>query len=315
MKSIASLRGTRVVVRESNPVATANWLLDHGARVVIASKKDDAAMRRIEEHLQRIARDGASYEHLRARLTWKPDARASSVDVNDIFFSEWRRNIIAITGRHGKTMAVVWAGHLIGDAVVAGHAPERSLLLALDSRAKIAVVEMHGAVPDAQHIHVVNTNTMSARDAAVRAAQLAGISEQMIQKRLATLPQIPLRQEVMHESGKLTVVNDAMATLPERGIPALQKFGAPNCILIAGGTGTKGNYRSWAREVSERILKTNIILVAGSATRAIQKAFGYLGMRNIRTYDTLDECWAVARTRAKHFVSATILFSPAAKTP
>lgn len=269
--------------------------------------------KRIEEHLKRTARDGKAYEKMRARLTWEPGVKKSGTDINDIFFSEWRKKIVAIIGRHGKTMAAVWAGHLIGDAVVAGHTPERPLLLALDSRAKIAVVELHADAPVKPNVHVVNADALSARDAAVQTAQLASTPEAVIQKRLVSLPQVPGRQEVIHESAKLTIVNDVMATLPERSIVAVQTFSAPNCILIAGGDG-KGDYRTWAHEVAERILKTNIVLVAGSATNAMRRALGYLGMRNIRTYDTLDECWLAARQRAKHFVSATILLSPAAKT-
>lgn len=302
-----------MVVRESNPVAAANWLLDHGARVVIASKKDDAAAKRIEEHLKRIARDGASYEHLRARLTWEPNAKNSNIALEDIFFSEWKKKVIAIMGRHGKTMAALWAGHLIGDAVVTGHTPERPPVLALDSRAKVAIVEVHDTVPDAKNIHVVNTDTMSARDAAVQAAQLAGVHKSIIQKRLATLPQIPRRQEVVRESAKLTLVDDTMATIPDRGVAAVQRFGGPTCILIAGGDGGKLNCRAWASTVQSFIRPTNLILMEGSATKHLRAALGAWG-RGIRAYDSPERCWKEAHARASKYISATILFSPAAKT-
>lgn len=298
-------------------LATINWLLDHGMRVTVTGAKDDLLAKRIDEHLKRTARDGDAYEKARARLAWVA-RNAVPTDLSGLFLSLWKKKVIAITGAHGKTMAAVWAGHLIGDAVVAGHTPERPLVSALDSRAKCAVIEVHGPVPSAKNLMTVSTDELSARDAAVQAAQLAGVSEATIQKRLTTLPQVAGRQEVVHRSAQLTIVNDAMATEPERGIVALRTFGGPTCLLIAGGDLPAGRQaadcRAWAAEVKKTIRPTNLFLLEGSAAKNIRSALGAWG-RGIRMYATLADALHVARQRASKFVAAIILFSPAAQSP
>jgi UDP-N-acetylmuramoylalanine-D-glutamate ligase len=296
-------------------LATINWLLDHGMKVTVtgvqdASEKEKFA-KRIDEHLKRVARDGKAYEKMSARLSWSPNARTHTVNVQDLFVSEWKKRIIAITGAHGKTMTAVWAGHLIGDCIVAGHFPERPLLSALDSKAKFAVIELHDEIPSAKNVHFVSTDKIGNLEAAIQAARLAGVSEECIQRRIASLPQVPARQEVIHTSAKLTTINDAMATVPERGIATLQKFGGPTCICIAGGDG-RCAYKEWAAEVKKSIRPTNMILLEGTATRKMRAALGAWG-RGVRMYETFDDAMRVAKQRAQKFVSATILFSPAAQ--
>lgn len=149
--------------------------------------------------------------------------------------------------------------------------------------------------------------------AAGLAARCAGISWAEIQKRLTTVPQVPFRQEVVHRDRTLTVVNDTTATSPEGGIVAVRRWGGPNCILITGGTDRELDFRQWAHEVADHITPNNTIFLAGSATDKMKKAMG-TARKGIRTYDTLERCWAAARGRAGKFVSAVILFSPAAKS-
>jgi UDP-N-acetylmuramoylalanine--D-glutamate ligase len=149
--------------------------------------------------------------------------------------------------------------------------------------------------------------------AASCAARCAGVPWTDIQKRLATVPQVPFRQEVVHRDRALTVINDTTATSPEGGIAAVQRWGGPNCILITGGTDRELDFRQWAQEVAGRITPNNTIFLAGSATDKMKKALGS-ARRGIRTYESLDQCWDVAVRRARKFVSAVILFSPAAKS-
>lgn len=127
---------------------------------------------------------------------------------------------------------------------------------------------------------------------------------------LRRMPEIPSRRRIIAESPKLTIIHDGVATDPARAIASIERFGGPNCILIAGGSG-RGNYVQWAEAVSSRIRPTSLILVAGSATGKMRQALGGHA-RGIRTYDTLERCLKVARDRAKLFVHAVILFSPAA---
>jgi len=149
--------------------------------------------------------------------------------------------------------------------------------------------------------------------ASASAARVAGVPWARIQERIATLPQVPYRQEVVHRSRGLTVVNDTTATSPDGAIAAVRRWGGPNCILICGGTDRELDYREWARELPARITKNNTVFLAGSATQKMKAALGPAA-RGIRTYDSLDEAWRAALKRAGHFVSAVVLFSPGAKS-
>jgi UDP-N-acetylmuramoylalanine-D-glutamate ligase len=310
MSSENPYRGKRVFVHGC--ADTINWLLDHGANVTVTGACDTALAKKIDEHCKRVARDGKAYEKMRARLAWAPKLDTNTVDVQHLFMSAWHKPIIGITGAHGKTMATVWAAHLIGDAIAAGHLSEHLFMAATGSRAKLAVIELRGSVPPAKHIQAVSTDGKRALDAAIEAARLAGVTDEQIQRRMASLPRVPFRQEIIRQTGKLTIVNDAMALSPERGTAALKTFGGPACICIAGGDG-KSVYRDWAAEIKKSIRPTNLILLEGSATKQMRAALGAWG-RGIRMYETLEDALYAARQRAAKFISATIVFSPAAQT-
>jgi len=148
---------------------------------------------------------------------------------------------------------------------------------------------------------------------AVLAARLMGVPYARIQRRIATLPAVSYRQEVVFQDTKLTVVNDTTATSPDAGIAAMKRFGGPTCILITGGTDRELDYRAWARELPQHIRRTNTILLSGSATQKMRAALRK-DATGIRAFDSLKAAWDAARERARTYVSATILFSPAAKS-
>ncbi|HXK36714.1 MAG TPA: UDP-N-acetylmuramoyl-L-alanine--D-glutamate ligase [Candidatus Paceibacterota bacterium] len=149
--------------------------------------------------------------------------------------------------------------------------------------------------------------------AAASASRAAGVPWARIQGRIASLPAVPYRQETVFQGRKLRVINDTTATSPEGGIAAVRRWGGQNCILIAGGTDRELDYREWANEVRTHILKTNLVLLDGSATRKMRRALGPWG-RGIRSYASLDDAWQAAMKRAPSFVTAVITFSPAAKS-
>jgi UDP-N-acetylmuramoylalanine--D-glutamate ligase len=149
--------------------------------------------------------------------------------------------------------------------------------------------------------------------AAALAARAVGVSWAEIQKRIKTLPEVPFRQEVVHRSRKLTVVNDTAATSPDGGIAALVRWGGPSCVLICGGTDRRLDYGPWADMVRTMIPAANLILLAGTATVKMKGALGTFA-RGVRTYETLPSCVSAALARAGQFVTSTVLFSPAAKS-
>jgi UDP-N-acetylmuramoylalanine-D-glutamate ligase len=346
MTRITTFKNKKVSIRyltHGTSVATL-WLIQRGAQVVVADKGQEtmAWVRRVERMLKKSASDGQEYKQHRARLTMASrtsdggDAMHVLADADDelqLFRQAWPRRIIGVAGKHGKTTAAVWAGHLIADSVVIGHTEDHSPMTAIYSEARVAIAELGTRRPagltcvttdDAVEEEILRiipsdivprwgAHTLISIGAAIRAARLCGVSWPAITRRISTLPSVPYRQEIVHQNRKLTVINDAAAASPESGITALDRWGGPNCILIAGGTNRDLDYRSWAQTLKERIRPTNLILLAGSATDAMRKALGPWG-RGIRSYDTLEQAWRAARKRSGLFISSVVLFSPAAKS-
>lgn len=144
-------------------------------------------------------------------------------------------------------------------------------------------------------------------------AHLHGVFWSEIQQKMKTLPQIPLRQEVIFESPKIKIINDTTATSPDGGIAAVKRFGSPNCVLITGGTDRQLDYLEWGKVVPKYIKPENIVILAGSASDKMLKSFGKTtGKINVR--ETLVECVALAMEKAGKFDNSVVLFSPAAKS-
>jgi UDP-N-acetylmuramoylalanine-D-glutamate ligase len=314
--TVSSRVQQKVVVSVSDiadGVATINWLLDHGAHVSVIGERSSEIEKRVDTHLKRTARDGKAYDKVRACLTWTTDRSSKPTDLHALFCSAWKKKIVGITGAHGKTTVAAWAAHLIGDAIAAGHMPGKPLLPALDSKASFAILEMRDGVVGSPRMHIVRTDDISNRDAAVQAARYAGVSEALIAQRCETLPQVPMRQEVIAQTTKLTVINDALADGPERGAFALARWGGPTCVVVCGGGGASADYARWAELLQSTVRRTNVILLSGSATQKMRVALGEYG-RGIRAYDSLEVAYKAAQARAGLYVSSVILFSPAAKS-
>ena len=436
-------------------IATTQWLLDRGARVTVTDLKDEhtlaPSIRRIQDYLKKSSHDGDDYRLRSARLSWALGGHSNSlIDAADIivvnpdvsvhnpfvrralakkkrvvnegslFYDEWKKKIVGITGTRGKTTTANWAHHFITSSVLAGNSTTKPFMSVPDnsSRYAVAVTEtssfilelfglarrgpdvavitnlyqdhlnrhgtmqkyaeakanifchqrpsdslvlnrddawtpwflkrpVHGRVHfismhelpggadgiwyaggklwthgKKQPVSVLDVEEFSARwgehnlmnlMAAALAARLVGVTWKSIQGRIASLPQIPFRQEVVHHDRSVTVVNDTTATSPEGGIAALRRWGAVNCILITGGTDRKLDYRAWAAELPRFISPNNTIFLAGSATQKMKSALGERA-RGIRTYETLGAAWRAAKKRAGVFLSSVILFSPAAKS-
>ena len=147
--------------------------------------------------------------------------------------------------------------------------------------------------------------------AAALAAHLSGTSWREVQKRIATLPQIPFRQEVIFENKKITVVNDSNATSPEAVIAAAKRFASPATILITGGTDKKLVFTKWAPLVLQYLAPENIVMLSGTATSKMLRALG-AHAKAVTVCDTLAECLVEALQKAKAYHHATLVFSPGA---
>src|SRR3989344_8758728 len=143
-------------------------------------------------------------------------------------------------------------------------------------------------------------NLANVRMAAL-AAHYAGVSWETIQSLIATLPQLPYRQQVVFQSDTLTIINDNNATSPDGGIAAIERFAGPDTVLIAGGTDANLDFAKWNEIVEKKILKKHRIFLSGSATDKMVSG-------NI--YETLGECIEIALKNNPKI----ILFSPACKS-
>ena len=138
---------------------------------------------------------------------------------------------------------------------------------------------------------------------AALAAHHAGVSWDYIRSRINTLPQLPYRQQIIFQSDVFTIINDNNATSPDGGIVALERFGGPDTVLIAGGTDAKLDFIKWNELVEKKIKQQHVILLEGSATTKMNAA-------RYTLHTTLADCIQSALALNPKI----ILFSPACKS-
>jgi UDP-N-acetylmuramoylalanine--D-glutamate ligase len=151
---------------------------------------------------------------------------------------------------------------------------------------------------------------------AALAANLSGVSWNLIKKGIKTLPQIKFRQEIILKNKNLAVVNDTTATSPDGMIAALKRFGhqGQTLILVTGGTDKNLIFNAWAKEVKKCVKKENLFLLEGSAT---SKMIGeldkikYFGAEPPQLFLNFETLLTSALKRAKLVKGkAILLFSP-----
>lgn len=151
---------------------------------------------------------------------------------------------------------------------------------------------------------------------ALTASYLYTGSWQELFGKIDTLPQVPLRQEVIVDAKKLKVVNDGAATSPDATVALLDAYRMTkkeDKILITGGTDKDLEYSAWAKRVAKEITPQNLFLLSGSATIKMIGALtkeNYWKKQNPRIFDSYTEMLeAVNLSEDKQLA---ILFSPSA---
>ena len=161
------------------------------------------------------------------------------------------------------------------------------------------------------------------------AAHLAGVSFRSLSTRLLSLPTVPLREEIIHQDRRLTVVNDSAGTSPDATVAALRRFQKSRIILLAGGTDKKLKFAEWATAVKRHVPPERLLLLEGSATKkmvAALRRIGYFKQSEPQVFAMLSAMVRAAQmqttngstsspSRAKskdNKQAATILFSPGA---
>lgn len=146
---------------------------------------------------------------------------------------------------------------------------------------------------------------------AIKVAKILGVTDNYIEEKIETLPQIKFRQEKVFDNGEIEIYNDTSATSPDATIAAVNRFkDSDNLILISGGTDKELEFDKWAEVVNREIKKENLVLLSGSAT---EKMKNELGWERFNEFDTLEECFkeAVLKSDKKR---STVLFSPSSKS-
>ena len=151
---------------------------------------------------------------------------------------------------------------------------------------------------------------------AMLGAHLYGVSWKNILLRTHSLPQIPLRQEVIVKKRVLTVINDSAGTSPEATIAALQKFSKqPRLVLITGGTDKQLEFKDLAKRITRTLQEENLFLLEGSATNKLiielqKQRFFKKEPQLFENLESIVTC--VSKTLFTNPSSlTTILFSPA----
>ncbi len=157
--------------------------------------------------------------------------------------------------------------------------------------------------------------------AAVLAIKLFDPTVVIKEQDVVKLPTPRMRQEVIFQKGKLTVVNDSCATSPDGVEAAIKRFsqlGHPmsKLVLITGGTDKELEFAELAKVIKKYIPPEQLILLDGSATKKLLRALvskKYFKGKAIELHDTLASCVKEAKQIAQHMKGkTTILFSPGA---
>ncbi len=146
--------------------------------------------------------------------------------------------------------------------------------------------------------------------ATVLAVTLLEPKLRITKKMVETLPQVPLRQEIIFSKNGLTVVNDSAGTSPDATIAALQRF--KNVVLITGGTDKKLEFAELAKEIKKTLKPEHLVLLNGSATSKLiteLENIKFFKKTKPNLFETLDECIKAALSVLPK-QKGVIIFSP-----
>ncbi len=150
--------------------------------------------------------------------------------------------------------------------------------------------------------------------AAAHAAHALGVSWESMHTRVGSLPHPAFRQEVIHQEGRLIVVNDTTATTPDAAIAGINTFKKKGTLILVGGGADKNlDFDIWAEVVQNVIAPKHLLLLEGSATDKMLGALAPSFKESVLVFNSLEECVRKALTLADTMDgTAVILFSPGA---
>ncbi len=132
--------------------------------------------------------------------------------------------------------------------------------------------------------------------------------------RVSTLPDVPMRRQVIKKTRNSVVVNDSAGTSPDATIALLaeyKKIPKNQKILITGGTDKQLDFSVWPNHIKKELMSSNVYFLNGSATQKMVSGlkkvhFFNKGEKPNRYEDLKDIVEVISRRKGKK----TILFSP-----
>ena len=141
--------------------------------------------------------------------------------------------------------------------------------------------------------------------AAVAAAKVMGVSNQVLAAALREFPGVPHRLEFVAEVNGVRYINDSKGTNPDASIKALEAYEDP-IVLIAGGRNKGSDFGELAAKVQER---ARALVALGECADEVIAAAQGIGFADIRRAADLPEAVAIAAQAAQP--GDVVLLSPA----
>ena len=143
---------------------------------------------------------------------------------------------------------------------------------------------------------------------AIYIAKYFNITDKEIKTRINSLPQAPMRQEVITKVKGVTYINDSASTSPDALLIAMKSH--RNAVFIVGGTNASLDFTDLIRFIKkEKII--NLIFLSGTATDIILKSFK---KENFQITNNMKDAVTLAKNIAKKSKSKEIILSPGAKS-
>ena len=176
--------------------------------------------------------------------------------------------------------------------------------LAGRTRAKVVWFDQHNPIPP---MPVPGRHNLDNALAAAAVGRIAGLSDAVIDKAIASFRGVEHRLELVGEWGGVRWYNDSKATNPDAGRVAVTSFPGTPLVLIAGGYGSGFELAEWVADV--RAHATAVIVMGASAGLLAGELREH---PNVKRASSLEEAVAMAAERARP--GGVVLLSPAYKS-
>ncbi len=174
-----------------------------------------------------------------------------------------------------------------------------------ESRASVRVLRAGAIVPE-DSTDTVPTPLQQNRTIAVAALKSIGFDADATQELLVGFRGIEHRFEEVCSTGRVTVINDSAATVPEACAAAVRSAGI-DTVLIAGGTDKMLDVSPF-REIAQRC--RHLVLLKGSATSRVQNLLGPEGLTYHGPFESLEDALNEAVQLVNRSNCSRLLFSP-----